>query len=97
MNQLATTGNAELAERTRDLIVRGVRGAIKQWAAEAGIEGFISCHSLRLGSAVSLAQAGATVVDTQTAGRWKNPEMPTHYAKAELAERGAVAQFRYGK
>lgn len=79
------------------LTVRGARDAIKRWAAESGIEGFISGHSLRVGSAVSLAQAGATVVDMQTAGRWKNPEMPAHYAKAELAERGAVARFRYGK
>jgi len=79
------------------LTVRGARNAIKRWAGEADIEGFISGHSLRVGSAVSLAQAGATVVDMQTAGRWKNPEMPAHYAKAELAERGAVARFRYGK
>ena len=79
------------------LTVRGARDAITRWAAEAGIEGFISGHSLRVGSAVSLAQAGATVVDMQMAGRWKNPEMPAHYAKAELAEQGAVARFRYGK
>ena len=39
-----------------------------------------------VGSAVSLAQAGATVVD-----------MPAHYARAELAERGAIARFKYGK
>ena len=32
-----------------------------------------------------------------TAGNWKNSEMPAHYAKAELAERGAVARFKYGK
>ena len=79
------------------LTVRGARDAIKRWAAQAEIEGFISGHSLRVGSAVSLAQAGATVVDMQTAGRWKNPEMPAHYARAELSERGAVARFRYGK
>ena len=60
----------------------------------AGVEGFISGHSLRVGSAVSLAQAGASVVDMQNAGRWKSPQMPAHYAKAELAERGAVALHR---
>ena len=79
------------------LSVNGARNAIKRWAAEAGVEGFISGHSLRVGSAVSLAQAGASVVDMQTAGRWKSPSMPAHYAKAELAERGAVARFFYGK
>ena len=57
----------------------------------AGVEGFISGHSLRVGSAVSLAQAGASVIDMQNAGRWKSPQIPAHYAKAELAERGAVA------
>ena len=50
------------------------------------MEGFISGHSLRVGSAVSLAQAGASVVDMQTAGRWADPKMPAHYARAELAE-----------
>ena len=63
----------------------------------AGIEGFISGHSLRVGTAVSLAQSGATLVDMQTAGRWDDLKMPAHYAKAELAERGAVARFFYGK
>ena len=79
------------------LSANGARNAIKRWAAEAGVEGFISGHSLRVGSAVSLAQAGASVVDMQTAGRWADPKMPAHYARAELAERGAVARFFYGK
>ena len=73
------------------------RRIIKKWAKAAGIEGFISGHSLRVGTAVSLAQAGASVVDMQTAGRWADPKMPAHYARAELAERGAVARFFYGK
>lgn len=79
------------------LSVNGARNAIKRWAGEAGIEGFISGHSLRVGSAVSLAHAGASVVDMQTAGRWQAASMPAHYARAELAERGAVARFKYGK
>ena len=54
--------------------MNGARNAIKRWAAEAGVEGFISGHSLRVGSAVSLAQAGASVVDMQTAGRWAGSE-----------------------
>ena len=76
--------------------MHGIKNAIKRWAAEAGIEGFISGHSLRVVPAVSLAQAGATVVDMQTAGRWRNLEMPGHCAKAELAERGAVARLGMG-
>ena len=73
------------------------RRIIKKRAADAGVDGFISGHSLRVGSAVSLAQAGATVVDMQVAGRWKSSQMPAHYAKAELAERGAIARFKDGK
>ena len=79
------------------LSVVSARRIIKKRAKDAGIEGFISGHSLRVGTAVSLAQAGATLVDMQTAGRWQDPSMPAHYAKAELAERGAVARFFYGK
>ena len=33
----------------------------------------------------------------QTAGRWKSADMPAHYARAELAERGAIARYKYGK
>ena len=44
------------------------RRIIKKREADASVEGFISWHSLRVGSAVSLAQAGATVVDMQVAG-----------------------------
>ena len=73
------------------------RYIIKKRAKAAGVEGFISGHSLRVGSAVSLAQAGATVVDMQVAGRWKSTQMPAHYTKAEFAERGAIEHFKEGK
>ena len=76
---------------------RSARRQITYWAELAGVEGFISGHSLRVGSAVSLAQAGASVVDMQVAGRWKSSQMPAHYAKAELAERGAIARFKEKK
>ena len=68
------------------------RRIIQRRARDAGVEGFISGHSLRIGSAVSLAQAGATVVDMQVAGRWKSSQMPAHYAKAGLAEQGVIAR-----
>ena len=79
------------------LTAHSARRIIKKRAANAGVEGFISGHSLRVGSAVSLAKAGASVVDMQVAGRWKSAQMPAHYAKAELAERGAIARFKDGK
>ena len=73
----------------------GARLAIKARAEAAGVAGFISGHSLRVGSAMSLAQAGASVVEMQVAGRWKSPQMPAHYARGELAARGAIARFKY--
>ena len=83
---------------TRDRLgVEGARIAIKARARAADVEGFISGHSLRVGSAVSLARAGASVVDMQVAGRWKSTQMPAHYARAELAERGGIARFKYDK
>ena len=75
----------------------GVRQIIKRAAARVGLAEKVSGHSLRIGTTVSLAQAGATLVDIQTAGRWKDPGMPAHYAKAVLAERGAIARFKDGK
>ena len=79
------------------LSARSARRLITYWAELAGVEGFISGHSLRVGSAVSLAKAGASVVDMQVAGRWKSSQMPAHYAKAQLAERGAIARFKEKK
>ena len=79
------------------LTVDGARDAIKRRAREAGVEGLISGHSLRVGSAVSMLQAGASVVDLQVAGRWKSPQMPANYARAESAARGGIARFKYGK
>ena len=83
--------------QSKRLTTVSARRIIQKRAQAAGIEGFISGHSPRVGSAVSLAQARATVVDMQVAGRWKSSQMPAHYAKAELAERGAIARFKDGK
>lgn len=76
---------------------QSARRIITKRADAAGVKGFISGHSLRVGSAVSLAQAGASVVDMQVAGRWKSSQMPAHYAKSEIAERGAIARYKDGK
>ena len=80
------------------LTLNGARQAIKDAAELVGISpDRVSGHSLRVGSAVSLAKAGASVVEMQGAGRWKSPQMPAHYAREQEAEQGAVARFRYGK
>ena len=75
----------------------GVRKIIKSCAARVGLTDKVSGHSLRIGTAVSLAQSGASLVDMQVAGRWKSSQMPAYYAKAGLAERGAIARFKDGK
>ena len=76
------------------LTTKSARAIIKARAKKAGYEGMISSHSLRIGSAVSLAREGASLVAMQNAGRWKSPNMPAHYAEAEFASRGAVAKYR---
>ncbi len=79
------------------LSTRSVRTIVKRWAAAAGLDPEdVSSHSLRVGSAQSLASRGAGLVDMQQAGRWASPSMPAHYARAQLAKRGAVARLRYG-
>ena len=73
-----------------------VRNIIKRRCAAAGIDGDVSGHSLRVGGAQSLAAGGASIAEMQTAGRWTSPQMPGHYARGQLAARGAVARIRYG-
>jgi len=79
------------------LSTRSVRTIIQQRAKAAGVEGRVSGHSMRVGSAQSLAVAGATVVDMQQAGRWRSPDQPGQYSRRQLAGQGAVARFRYGR
>ena len=78
------------------LSTRAARAIIQRRAAAADLQGRFSGHSLRVGSAQSLAAGGASLVEMQTAGRWQSPAMPGHYARGQLAARGAVARLRYG-
>ena len=72
-----------------------VRNVIKRRCADSGLDGAVSGHSLRVGGAQSLAAGGASIAEMQTAGRWTSPQMPGHYARGQLAARGAVARIRY--
>ena len=74
-----------------------VRAAIKRRAAEAGIEGRVSGHSLRIGSAQELAERGTSLAELQKEGRWKDPSMPALYIRNQEASRGAVARLRGGR
>ena len=62
-----------------------------------GVKGRVSGHSLRVGSAVSLARGNASLVEMQVDGRWKDSRMPSHYASAEIAQNSAMARIKYGK
>ena len=75
---------------------RSVARRLAAMARAAGLEGAFSGHSPRIGMAQDLVASGASVAAVQVAGRWKSPRMPAHYARGELAARGAVARF-YGE
>ena len=77
--------------------VKGAREAIQRWATEVGIEGAISGQSLRIGSALSLAEAGANVKEMQQAGRWQDPTMPARYVREAPAEKSPVERYKDGK
>ena len=77
--------------------VKGAREAIRRRAAEAGVEGLISGHSLRVGSAVSLGEAGASVREVQRAGRWRDPAMPARYVREAPEEQSPVERYKDGK
>lgn len=79
------------------LSAHSMRAIIQRCAKDAGIQGAVRGHSLRVGASQSLAGAGAGLVELQTVGRWKSPGMPARYARAEIAGRSAVARLRYGK
>ena len=72
-----------------------VRRIIVQRAAAAGIGGRVSGHSLRVGSAQSLAKRSAGLVAMQKAGRWASPDMPARYTRSQAAAEGVVARLRH--
>lgn len=74
--------------------VKGAREAIQRWAKAAGIEGAISGQSLRIGSALSLAEAGASVKEMQRAGRWLDPAMPARYVREAPPEKSPVERYK---
>ena len=76
----------------RRLTADGARLVIKAAARAANIEG-ASGHSFRIGTAQSLAEKGAGLVDLQNAGRWKSADMPAHYTRGQAAGKGAVARL----
>ena len=72
-----------------------VRRVIVRRAAAAGVGGRVSGHSLRVGSAQSLAKRSAGLVAMQKAGRWASPDMPARYTRSQAAAEGVVARLRH--
>ena len=77
------------------LSARSMRDIVKERAADAGIEGRVSGHSLRVGSAQSLRDRGATTTDLMDAGRWSRVETMVGYVRTQDAAFGPVARLRY--
>ena len=77
------------------LSVDAIRTIIKASISEAGFEGRYSGHSLRVGSAKSLAERGASLVGMMQDGRWNSPKMLVHYASGELSSRSETSRLRY--
>lgn len=71
------------------------REIIKMRAAAAGVSGAVTGHSMRVGSAVSLARANCELPAIMQAGRWTTSAMVARYTRREEASRGAVAKLRY--
>ena len=78
------------------LTTRAVQAIVTRLAKDAGITGRFSSHSLRIGSAQSLVERGATLPQVQQAGRWASPGMVAYNVKGQVAAKGAVARFKYG-
>ena len=74
---------------------RSIARRLSAMAKAAGLDGHFGGHSGRVGMARDLVAAGASVAAVQIAGRWASSRMPAHYARGELAARGAVAKY-YG-
>ncbi len=78
------------------LLPEAVRAIIRKRARAAGLDGRVSGHSLRVGTAQDLVCAGADLPALMQAGRWSDAATAAGYASGELASRGAVARFLYG-
>ena len=66
-------------------------------ALAAGLGEGYSGHSCRVGMAVDLAEAGATMPQLQAVGRWKSSQTVARYVGAQFAGRSVVAQLYSSK
>ena len=66
-------------------------------ALAAGLGEGYSGHSCRVGMAVDLAEAGATMPQLQAVGRWKSSQTVARYVGPQFAGRSVVAQLHARK
>ena len=85
--------------RANRLTTNALRSIIQTRAQAAGLPpGRYGGHSFRIGSAESLAERGASVLEIQLAGRWTSPTMPGRYAAAVAARRdGPMTKYGFGR
>ena len=90
--QVRRGGNVQAGSLSPDAIRIVIRA---RTSGIAGVTGRVSGHSLRVGSARSLAADGASIAELQQAGGWKSPTTPGIYVRREAAAQGPVARRRY--
>lgn len=78
----------------RRISIRTVRNIIISLATAAGVDGRVSPHSFRVGSAQSLCALGASTTAMAVCGRWKDTRMPAHYSRHQAAATSAMATLR---
>lgn len=88
--------NAPPTKKRKALGAVQVARIMRRRAKNAGVPEWakISGHSGRVGSAIEMLEAGATIPEVQFAGGWKSPRMVLHYGKRALAGRNAMAKLR---
>ena len=89
----------QMLERDKDekglfrLKAAAISERIAAAALAAGLGEGYSGHSCRVGMAVDLAEAGATMAQLQAVGRWKSSQTVARYVGAQFAGRSVVAQL----
>ena len=76
-----------------DLKAATISERIAAAARAAGLGEGYSGHSCRVGMAVDLAEAGATMPQLQAVGRWKSSQTVARYVGTQFAGRSVVAQL----
>ncbi|WP_044438127.1 tyrosine-type recombinase/integrase, partial [Skermanella aerolata] len=70
---------------------------LKRLGTEAGLDpeavAGLSGHSTRVGAAQDLRRSGASVLDLQAEGGWRDPRMPGRYTARIDAAHGAMARL----